>query len=347
MNFDDILRDIKAGKFSPIYFLHGEEPYFIDRIEEAVDRHALSEGEKGFNQTVLYGKDVDHLTLLDYLRRYPMMSERQVVILREAQEMKSLGELAGYFEKPMPSTVFVVCHKHKKYDMRTKLGKVLASKALVFESKKLYDNQVPDWIAAFCRAKKRSIEMPAAELIAEYLGADLAKVANELDKLALNLPAETTITANHVQEYIGISKDYNVFELQRAFALRDLAKIARIQQYFAANIRKNPLIVTIASLHAYFTKVYMLHFLQTAGDAEMSKALDLRSDFFLKEYKLAARNYPLQQTEYILHVLREYDLRAKGVDTDTTNTGDEELMKEMFFKILHGASMPLANQRAA
>jgi len=347
MNFDDILRDIKAGKFSPIYFLHGEEPFFIDRIEEAVDRYALSEGEKGFNQSVLYGKDVDHLTLLDYLRRYPMMSERQVVILREAQEMKSLGELAGYFEKPMPTTVFVVCHKHKKYDMRTKLGKVLASKALVFESKKLYDNQVPDWVIAYCRAKKRSIELPAAELIAEYLGADLAKVANELDKLALNLPAETTITANHVQEYIGISKDYNVFELQRAFALRDLAKIARIQQYFAANIRKNPLIVTISSLHAYFTKVYMLHFLQTAGDAEMSKTLELRSDFFLKEYKLAARNYPLQHTEYILHVLREYDLRAKGVDTDTTNTGDEELMKELFFKILHGASMPLANQRAA
>ncbi|MFN0014752.1 MAG: DNA polymerase III subunit delta [Saprospiraceae bacterium] len=335
MTYDDILRDIKAGKFSPIYFLHGEEPYFIDQIEAAVDRHALSDGEKGFNQTVLYGKDVEHLTLLDYLRRYPMMSERQVVILREAQEMKSLGELVSYFEKPMPTTVFVVCYKYKKYDMRTKLGKTLGAKSLVFESKKLYDNQVPDWITGYCRAKKQSIETAAAVLVAEYLGNDLAKVANELDKVALNLPADSTVTTALVQEFIGISKDYNVFELQRAFALLDLPKIARIQQHFAANIRKNPLIVTVSSLHAYFSKVYMLHFLHGNSDADMSKALDLRSDFFLKEYKLAAKNYPLQQTEHILYLLREYDLRSKGVNTDTTNTGDEELMKELFFKMLH------------
>jgi DNA polymerase-3 subunit delta len=334
MTYEDILRDIKGGKFRSIYFLHGEEPFFIDQIEAAVDRYALSEGEKSFNQSVLYGKDVDHLTLLDYLRRYPMMSERQVVILREAQEMKSLGELVGYFENPMPTTVFVVCHKHKKYDMRTKLGKVLAAKSLVFESKKLYDNQVADWIIGYCKAKKLSIEMPAAVLVAEYLGTDLAKISNELDKLALNLPAESTVTTNHVQEFIGISKDYNVFELQRAIAQRDLPRIARIQQYFAANIRKNPLIVTVSSLHAYFSKVYMLHFLRSSSDADMSKALDLRSDFFLKEYKLAARNYNLAQTEKILHLLREYDLRSKGVDTDTTNTGDEELMKELFFKIV-------------
>lgn len=334
MQYEDILRDIKAGKFSPIYFLHGEEPFFIDRIEEAVDQHALSEAEKGFNQTVLYGKDVDALTLLDYLRRYPMMSARQVVILREAQEMKGLNDLLGYFENPMPTTVFVVCHKHKKYDMRTKLGKALAAKSLVFDSKKLYDNQLPDWITGYCRAQKRSIEMPAAVLIAEYLGTDLAKVANELDKLALNLAPDTTITTKHVQEFVGISKDYNVFELQRAFAQRDLPKIARIEQYFAANIRKNPLIVTVTSLYAYFSKVYMLHFLRSSSDAEMSKALDLRSDFFLKEYKLAAKNFSLPQAEHILHLLREYDLRAKGVDNDTTNTGDEQLMKELFFRML-------------
>jgi DNA polymerase-3 subunit delta len=335
MHYDDILREIKTGKFKPIYFLHGEEPFFIDQIEQAVEARALPEPEKSFNQSVLYGKDVDYLTLLDYLRRYPMMSERQVVILREAQEMKSLNELAAYAENPMPTTIFVVCHKHKKYDMRTKLGKALSNHAVVLESKKLYDNQVPDWITEYCRAQKRSIETPAAALIAEYLGADLAKVANELDKLALNLQAETTITSLHVQEYIGISKDYNVYELQRAFGGRDLPKIARIQQYFAANIRKNPLIVTIASLHAYFSKVYMLYFLRGSSDADMVKALDLRSDWFLKEYKLAAQHFSVAQTEHILQVLREYDLRSKGVDTDTTNTGEAELMKELFWKILH------------
>ena len=207
MSYDDIVRDVRAGKFQPVYFLHGEEPFHIDRIEEAIDRHALSEAEKGFNQSILYGKDVDHLTLLDYLRRYPMMSERQVVILREAQEMKALGELAGYVENPMPSTVFVVCHKHKKYDMRSKLGKALSAKGLVFESKKLYDNQVPDWIAGYCKTQKRGIEPAAAVLLAEYLGADLAKISNELDKLALNLPGGAAITPAHIQEYIGISKD--------------------------------------------------------------------------------------------------------------------------------------------
>ena len=335
MTYEEILRDIRAGKFQPIYFLHGEEPYFIDQIEAAVDQYALSEAEKSFNQTILYGKDVNHLGLLDYLRRYPMMSERQVVILREAQEMKTLGDLAGYAEKPMTSTVFVVCHKHKKYDMRSKLAKALGAKGIVFESKKLYDNQVPDWIAGYCKSKKLSIETPAAALLAEYLGNDLAKIANELEKLALNLPAGATITPVHIQEYIGISKDYNVYELQRAFATRDLPKIALIEQYFASNIRKNPLIVTISSLFAYFSKIYMLHFLKGGSDAEMVKALDLRNDWFLKEYKLAANHYTRAQTETILQLLKQFDLRSKGVNTDTTNTGEEALMKELFWSILH------------
>lgn len=336
MTFEEIIRDIHARRFQPVYFLHGEEPYFIDRIEAAIDNYALSEAEKSFNLSVLYGKEVDHLTLLDYLRRYPMMSERQVVIVREAQEMKGLAELASYVENPMLSTVFVVCHKHKKVDLRTKLGKVLSGKSTVlFESKKLYDNQVPDWIAGYCKSKKLAIEPSAAALLAEYLGADLAKISNELDKLALNLPAGTAVTPAHVQEYVGISKDYNVFELQKAFAQRDLPKIARIREHFADNIRKNPLIVTISSLFAYFSKVYVLHALKGSSDAEMLKALELRSDWFLKEYKIAANNYTPAQTVHIIGLLKEYDLRSKGVDTDTTHNGDEELMKELFWKMLH------------
>ncbi len=335
MSYEEILRDVRAKKFQPIYFLHGEEPFFIDQIEATIDAHALPEAEKGFNQSVLYGKDVDHLSLLDYLRRYPMMSALQVVILREAQEMKSLSELAGYVENPMPTTIFVVCHKHKKYDMRSKLGKLLSAKGFVFESKKLYDNQVPDWITAYCKSKKLTIEAPAAALLAEYLGTDLAKISNELTKLALNLPPGAAVTPAHIQEFIGISKDFNVYELQRAFATRDVPKIARIEQYFAANIRKNPLIVTIASLYAYFSKVYMLYFLNGSSDAEMVKTLEVRSDWFLKEYKLAAGQYSRTQTEQILHLLRTYDLRSKGVDTDTANTDEAELMKELFWKMLH------------
>lgn len=332
---EEILRDIRAKKFAPIYFLHGEEPFFIDQIQEAVEQHALPEAERSFNQTILYGKDVDHLGLLDYLRRYPMMSERQVVILREAQEMKGLTEMASYAENPMSTTVFVVCHKHKKFDMRTKLGKALQQKSVVFESKKLYDNQTPDWIVSYGKSKRLGIAPEAAALLAEYLGTDLAKIANEIDKLSLNLPANTQVNATHVQEFVGISKEYNVFELQKAFALRDIPKIARIEQYFAGNIRKNPLIVTISSLYAYFSKVYMLHFLKGSPDAEVLKALELRSEWFLKEYKLAANHYSLTQVTGVIGLLRQYDLRAKGVDNDTTSNDETALMKELFWQILH------------
>jgi len=336
MTFEEILRDIHAKRFLPVYFLHGEEPFFIDRIAGAIEADALPETEKGFNQTILYGKEVDHLALLDYLRRYPMMSERQVVILREAQEMKSLAELASYFENPMPSTVFVVCHKHKKFDMRTKAGKALQGKnTVLFESKRLYENQIPDWISGYCKSEKLTIEPQAAALLAEYLGADLDKIANELDKLALNLPAGTAVAPAHVQEYVGISKDYNVFELQKAFATRDVSKVARIREHFAANIRRNPIVVTIGSLYTYFSKVYMLHSMKSSSDADMVKTLELRSDWFLKEYKIAANNYSPAQTARVISLLKEYDLRSKGVDNDTTSTGEEELMKELFWKILH------------
>lgn len=348
MSYDEILRDIQAKRFAPVYFLHGEEPFFMDQIANAIEARALPEAEKSFNQSILYGKDVDHLTLLDTLRRYPMMSERQVVILREAQEMKGLTELTAYLENPMPTTLFVACYKHKKLDLRTKFGKTLQSKSVVlFESKKLYDNQVADWIATHCKARKMAIEPAAAALLSEYLGTDLGRVCNELDKLALNLAADAAqaphsrggegglITPQQVQEQVGISKEYNVFELQKALSSRDLPKIARMQTYFAANIRKNPLIVTISSLYAYFSKVYMLHGLRGSSDTEMVKALDLRSDWFLKEYKLATNNYSPAQTIEVISLLKQYDLRSKGVETDTTNTGEEELMKELFWKILH------------
>lgn len=336
MTYEEILRDINAKRFAPVYFLHGEEAFFIDQIADAIEANALPEAERGFNQTILYGKDVDHLTLLDYLRRYPMMSERQVVILREAQEMKSLTELSAYLENPMPSTLFVACHKNKKVDARTKFGKALGSKnVILFESKKLYDNQIADWISAYCKSKKRSIDAPAAALMAEYLGADLSRISNELDKLAINLPPGSAITENSVQENIGISKEYNVFELQKAIATRDIAKVSRIREHFASNIRKNPLIVTISSLFAYFSKVYMLHGLKGQPDAEILKALELRSDWFLKEYKIAANNYNYAQTIKAISLLNKYDLRAKGVDNDNTSTGEAELMKELFWKLMH------------
>lgn len=332
---EEILKDIASRKFAPVYFLHGEESFFIDKIEDVIEKHALTDAEKGFNQTIVYGKDVDAMTLLDTLRRYPMMSERQVVLLREAQEMKSLGDLLPYVSNPMPTTLLVICFKHKKYDMSTKLGKAVKAHTVVFEAKKLYDNQVPDWIVSQCRTHNLQIDSKAATLMAEYLGTELSKIANEISKLAINLPKGSSVTTQHIQEYIGISKDYNVYELQKAFAARDLQRIARIRQYFEANIRKNPLIVTISSLYSFYAKVYALHFLKNNSDAEKVKILELRSDWFLKDYKLAAGNYSLAQTENVLSVLKDYDLRSKGVGTDLTGTGEEELMKELFWKILN------------
>jgi DNA polymerase-3 subunit delta len=334
MSFEDILRDIKAKRFHPVYFLHGEEPFFIDRIAEAIEEQALPEAERGFNQTVLYGKDTEPMPLLDTLRRYPMMAERQVVVLREAQDMKGIADLAPYLEKPMATTLFVLCYKHKKLDMRTKFGKALMEKALVFESKKLYDNQVPDWIAAYCKSKKLGIEHAASALMSEYLGTDLGKIANEIDKLALNLPQGATVTEANVQEYIGISKEYNTFELQKAMAGRDVPKVARIVHYFAENIKKNPLIPTVASLYGFFSKVYVLHFYAGASDGEQVKALELRSEWFLKDYKLALRHYTRVQCENILSLLHEYDLYSKGVDNDQP---EEELLKEMIWKMMHAS----------
>lgn len=336
MNYEEIMRDVAARKFAPVYFLHGEEPFFIDEIEKAIDRHALTEAEKGFNQMIVYGKDADPTALADALRRYPMMSERQVVILREAQDMKKIDELAAYVEQPTPSTVLVVCHKHKKYDMRTRMGKALQRHALVFESKKLYDNQIPDWIASRCRLLEAAIDPPAAALMAEYLGADLSKVANEIDKMLLNLGPQRRIDAEAVRQNIGISKDYNVFELQKAFAMRDAAKVWRIWEYFASNIRKNPLIPTLSSLYAFFSKVYMLQFARNKPDAEMVQLLELRSEWFLKDYKMALGRYNLEQTVQVIGLLHAYDLRVKGVGNDAAGVGsEEELMKELFWQILH------------
>ncbi|MEL7221992.1 MAG: DNA polymerase III subunit delta, partial [Bacteroidota bacterium] len=254
-----ILADIKKKQFSPVYFLHGPESYFIDTISAAIEAHALAEHEKAFNQTILYGKDADHLQIVDAARRFPMMAERQLVILKEAQDMRSIKQLENYIKKPTPTTVLVICHKHKKYNLNSNFGKAIKANAVLFESKTLYDNQVPDWIANYLKAKKLKAGPEASSLLAEYLGNKLSKVANELDKLALNLPEGTDINQQQIEEHIGISKDYNVFEFQKALGLRNVLKTNRIVNYFIANPRSNPMPVIVGSLYNYFSKLYLFH----------------------------------------------------------------------------------------
>jgi len=249
--------------------------------------------------------------------------------------MRTLKQLVTYVENPAETTILVICHKHKKFDSRTKLGKILKKKAVLFESKKLYDNQLPDWIHNYLKTKGFTIKPNATALIAEYLGTDLSKVVNELDKLAINLPKGTDITQQHIQNNIGISKDYNVFELQKALGQKQVTKVNRIIKYFGSNPKKNPMVMMVGSLYNYFSKIYMLHFLRHAGDPDILSALKLRSSFFLREYKAAARNYSRPQTEQVLSILKEYDLKSKGVDNNTMSNPDSELLKEMVYRILN------------
>lgn len=335
MTFEQIVSSIKKKSYQPVYFLHGTEPYFIDEITDLIEKSILSESEKAFNQVILYGKETNHLAVIDQARRYPMMSEFQVVVIKEAQEMRSLKEMQGYIENPTPSTILVICHKHKKLNMNTVLGKKLKAKAVVFESKPLYDNQVPDWISKYLKTKKLTISSQAAGIISEYLGTKLSKIVNELDKLAINLPQGTEVTPDHIESYIGISKDYNVFELQRALTQRDVIKANRIANYFAANPKKGPMPVVVSSLYNFFSKVYMLHFLRNLSDQEVLKALNLRSAYFLKEYRLAARNFNFQKAEKVISTLKEYDLKSKGVNFISTGKPEGELLREMIWKLLH------------
>jgi len=335
LTFEQILEALKQKQYKPVYFLHGEEAYFIDALSDYIEKEVLSEGEKAFNQTVLYGKEADHMMVTDVARRYPMMAPYQVVVLKEAQDMKSLKELQGYLEKPSETTILVICHKHGKYNLNSNFGKAVKEKAVVFESKPLYDNQVPEWIRNYLRRYKLPIKPAAADLIAEYLGTDLSKVANELDKMAINLPQGTEISEQQVEQHIGISKDYNIFELQKALGQRDVLKANRIVQYFMANPKKNPMPVVLSSLYGFFSKIYVFHFAKNLPEAELLRALQLRSAWFLKDYREAAKQYNLPKAAQIIGLLKEYDLKSKGVHYNATGKPEGELLRELIWKVLH------------
>lgn len=335
MTSDQLISDLKKGNYKPVYFLYGMEAYFIDEITRYFEQKVLQESERAFNQMILYGKEADYQAVVDNARRYPMMAPYQLVILKEAQEMKNLASLLNYIEKPTPTTILVICHKHKRFNINTKFGKALKAKAVVFQAKPLYDNQVPEWITKYLKKKKLVVEPAASELLAEYLGTSLSKVVNELDKLRVNLPEGTQVTTKHIEDNIGISKDYNVFELQKALTQRDVLKSNRIVNYFASNPKKNSLPAVISALYNYFSKVYMLHFLKQLPEAELLSALSLRSSFFLREYRAGARSYPLPKTEKVLGLLKDFDLKSKGVDYNSTGKPDGELLKELIWRILH------------
>lgn len=333
MTFESILQDLKNKKYAPVYFLMGDEPYFIDQITDYIAGNVLEESEKAFNQTVLYGKDVDAASVINTAKRFPMMSEYQVVIVKEAQNIKNIDDLQYYVQNPLKSTILVINYKYKKLDKRKKLYKEVEKKGVLFESKKLYEDKVPDWITRYLKIKGLSIQPTAALLLTEFLGAELSKVAMELDKLVLTVPqGEKLITSVHIEENIGISKDYNNIELQNALVKRDHLKAFRIVDHFAHDQKNNPLVVTLGMLYSFFNKIIVYYFLQDKSKMSVASALKI-NPYFVSDYQQAAKVFPVKKSVEIVSLLREYDLKSKGVGNVSTTPG--ELLKELVYRILN------------
>lgn len=326
-----IVNDIKAKNIKPIYFLMGEEPYYIDRLSDYIEQNVLSEDEKGFNQTVLYGRDVSMDDIVSSAKRYPMMAERQVIIVKEAQDLtKSIDKLESYAENPMPTTVLVFCYKYKTLDKRKKVTKQLEKNGLVYESKKLYENQVGEWIKRVLQGKGYTIEPKASAMLVEFLGTDLSKINNELEKLQIILPKGTSISAKHIEENIGFSKDYNVFELRKAIGERNELKAYKIVQYFADNPKDNPMVLTTGQVFSFFSNLLLYHGLKDKNPKNVAAVLKV-NPFFLKDYDVALRNYPMKKVSGIVGNLRQIDIKSKGVGANALPVSD--LLKEMLIGI--------------
>ena len=328
-----IVADIKSGNIKPIYFLMGEEPYYIDAISNYIEKNVLAEEEKGFNQMVLYGRDVAIDDIVGNAKRYPMMAERQVVIVKEAQDLsRTIEKLAPYAENPQPTTVLVVNYKYKKIDKRKALYKTIKKSGVVFESKKLYENQVSEWIRRVLSGQKYSISPKAAQMLVEFLGTDLSKINNELEKLKIVLPEGTQISAEHIEENIGISKDYNNFELRKAIGERNTGKAFKIVNYFADNPKDNPMVVTVSLLFNFFSQLLHFHGLHDKNPRNVASALKI-NPYFVNEYVSAARNFPMKKVSQVVATLREFDVKGKGVNSNAVPQGD--LLKELLVRIFN------------
>ena len=332
MTFEQIKSDLKNRIYYPVYFLAGEEPYYIDTISDIIEKSVLDEAERDFNQTIVYGRDTNPLDIISLAKRYPMMASHQVVIVKEAQNILKIEELEPYLESPLDSTVLVICYKYKKIDKRKSFFKNIGKKGVFYESKKIYDNKIPSWIVNYLQPMGYTIMPKASAMLAEFLGSDLSKIVNELDKLVLNIPGKTEINDVLIEQNIGISKDFNIFELQNAIGSRNISKANQIINYFAANTKENPLVKTVPILFGFFSKLLIYHQLKDKSKNNVASELGV-NPFFVKDFQIAARNYSYPKLKTIISLLREYDLKAKGVNN--ISTPDGELQKELMFKILH------------
>ncbi len=333
MDFEAILQNLKKKIYHPIYLLQGDESYFIDELSNYIEKNVLTDAEKGFNQTIFYGKDSDPITIAEASMRFPMMASKQVIIVKEAQSLGKIDLLTSYAEKPLGSTILVLAYKYKSVDSRTKLVKAIKKNGVVFSSKKLYENKIPTWIDTYLKKKNYSITPQAALLLTSYLGTDLSKIANELNKLVIAVKDTNKITPELIEKNIGLSKDFNVLELQNALGEKNILKANKIVQYFGANPTLNPIQKTIAGLYFYFSKLFTYHFIKDKSERNVAAELRVHP-FFVREYIAAAKRYSPTKLYEIMGILRDYDMKSKGFNVSTmVDTGD--LQKEMIYKILH------------
>lgn len=331
MSVQKILDDWKKKTFKPIYWLEGEEEYFIDKVIDYAEHNILAESEASFNLSVFYGKDANWADIINACRRYPMFAERQVVLLKEAQQMRDIEKLEAYVDNPLSSTVFVVSYKEKKLDARKKFTKLVKEKGVLVTTKKLYDREVPEWTQNLIQSKGLTITPKGLALLVDHIGNDLSRIENEIDKLSVNLGKRTAITEDDIENYIGVSKDYNVFELQAALAAKDLARSIRIIQYFEANPKAGPIQLVLPSIYSFFSKVFMIFGTGTNDEKTIATAIGV-NPYFMKEYMQAARLYTYPGVERALLLLHSYNLKSIGVGS--TATEDASLMKEMVVKMM-------------
>jgi len=331
MNGENILSDWKKKQFQPVYWLEGEESFEIDKLVAYAEKNILTEAESGFNLTLFYGRDADWASVVNACRRYPMFAEKQLVILKEAQHMRDVQKLEPYIQSPLPSTIFIVAYKEKKVDGRSSFAKLLKKNTVFLTTKKLYDNQLPDWTMNLVQSKKLTINQRALMLLVDHIGNDLSRINNEIEKLSINLGGRKEITEDDIERYIGVSKEYNLFELQGALAGKDLPKAIRIIQYMQANPKAIPVQLLLPSLYGFFNKVYQIFGIQSRDEKAIASGIGVHP-FVVKDYIRAAGQYNLPGTEKAILLLHEYNLKVLGVND--AGTEDASLMKEMIVRLV-------------
>jgi len=332
MTFEQIISDIRNKVYYPVYMLMGEEPYFIDTISDLIEDTVLEEQYQDFNKIVVYGRDVDARAIINQAKSYPMTGNYQVLIVKEAQDVKDIDAIEPYVLHPLESTILVLNYKYKKLDKRKSLSRTIEKKGVLYESKKLYENSIPEWINRYLAQKNYTITPKACQMIADYLGTELQKVRNELEKLIISQPTGTTITEDAVERNIGISKDFNVFELQQAIGKKNIRNAYRIVLHFGSNSKDNPLLMTVVILYNYYVKLLKCHYTTDRSRNNLASVLGV-NPFFVNDYTEAIKHYPVSKIVQNISILREFDLKAKGMGN--VSADDSELYKELVYKLMH------------